>query len=119
LIEKYLDLLWDCDIYIIAIVMCPDRKTGWFKEHLKYSAAEIKRIKTIVVKAWKSKYAPQDQPESSQVQKKDKSRKGKLWATNPDQAQKKQGYDHIETYLSEPTPTKESITAAGGYLNYW
>ncbi|KAF8812651.1 hypothetical protein BYT27DRAFT_7220809 [Phlegmacium glaucopus] len=78
LIEKYLDLLWDCDIYIIAIVMYPDHKTGWFKEHLKYSAAEIKRIKTIVVKAWKSKYAPQDQPESSQVQKKDKSRKGKL-----------------------------------------
>ncbi|KAF8808169.1 hypothetical protein BYT27DRAFT_7291704, partial [Phlegmacium glaucopus] len=58
LIEKYLDLLWDCDIYIIAIVMCPDRKTGWFKEHLKYSAAEIKRIKTIAVKTWKSKYAP-------------------------------------------------------------
>ncbi|KAF8806863.1 hypothetical protein BYT27DRAFT_7256873, partial [Phlegmacium glaucopus] len=61
-------------------------------------------------------------PESSQVQKKDKSRKGKLefskWATNPDQAQEKHGYDHIETYLSEPTPTKESITAAGGYLNY-
>ncbi|KAF8797359.1 hypothetical protein BYT27DRAFT_7229009 [Phlegmacium glaucopus] len=78
LIEKYFDLLWDCDIYIIAIVMCPDCKTGWFKEHLKYSAAEIKRIKIIVVKAWKSKYAPQDQPESSQVQKKDKSRKGKL-----------------------------------------
>ncbi|KAF8809543.1 hypothetical protein BYT27DRAFT_7044641, partial [Phlegmacium glaucopus] len=91
------------------IVMCPDHKTGWFKEHFKYSAAEIKRIKTIVVKAWKSKYAPHDQPESSQVQKKDKSRKGKL----------KHGYDHIETYLSEPTPTKESITAAGGYLNYW
>jgi hypothetical protein len=32
---------------------------------------------------------------------------------------KKHGYDHIETYLNEPTPTKESITAAGGYLNYW
>ncbi|KAF8809717.1 hypothetical protein BYT27DRAFT_7222308 [Phlegmacium glaucopus] len=58
LIEKYFDLLWDCDIYIIAIVMCPDCKTGWFKEHLKYSAAEIKRIKTIAVKTWKSKYAP-------------------------------------------------------------
>jgi len=58
-------------------VMCPDRKAGWFKEHLKYSTADIKRVKSIVVKAWKSKYAP-DQPESSQVQKKDKSRKGKL-----------------------------------------
>ena len=57
--------------------MCPDRKTGWFKTHLKYSATEIKRIKSIVVKAWKSKYTP-DQPESSQVQKKDKSCKGKL-----------------------------------------
>ncbi|KAF8802742.1 hypothetical protein BYT27DRAFT_7306160 [Phlegmacium glaucopus] len=65
-------------ISLQLVFMCPDCKTGWFKEHLKYSAAEIKRIKTIVVKAWKSKYAPQDQPESSQVQKKDKSCKGKL-----------------------------------------
>ncbi|KAF8809316.1 hypothetical protein BYT27DRAFT_7222541 [Phlegmacium glaucopus] len=77
-IEKYLYLLWDCGIYIIAIVMSPDRKTGWFNEDLKYSAAEIKRINKIAVKAWKSKYAPEDQPESSQVQKKDKSHKGKL-----------------------------------------
>jgi len=95
LIDKYLDLLWECDIYIIAIgvlliysyicisqnlniVMCPDRKTGWFKEHMKYPTTQIKKIKAIVIKAWKSKYASQDQPESSQVQKKDKSRKGKL-----------------------------------------
>ena len=57
--------------------MCPDRKAGWFKEHLKYSTTQIKRIKSIVIKAWKAKYAP-DQPEGSQVQKKDKSFKGKL-----------------------------------------
>jgi hypothetical protein len=57
--------------------MCPDRKTGWFKEHLKYSAVQIKGIKSTIIKAWKSKYAP-DQPESSQVQKKDKSHKGRL-----------------------------------------
>lgn len=58
--------------------MCPDRKIGWFKEHLKYPATQIKKIKTLIVKTWKSKYAPQDQPESSQVQKKDNSHKGRL-----------------------------------------
>ncbi|KAF8961226.1 hypothetical protein BDZ97DRAFT_1664494, partial [Flammula alnicola] len=33
LIDKYSMFAEDCDIYLIAIVMCPDRKLKWFKDH--------------------------------------------------------------------------------------
>ncbi|KIJ98990.1 hypothetical protein K443DRAFT_70717, partial [Laccaria amethystina LaAM-08-1] len=113
LINKYLDLMWDCDTYIVAIAMCPDRKLAWFKNKLHYSNERMQNLKSIIVRAWK-KYAP-DKPEGSQHQKKDKSRKAAL-AEVP---VAKHGYDHIETYLKEPVVVKEGIVAAGGYLNYW
>jgi hypothetical protein len=57
--------------------MCPDRKLLWFKNQLKYPTTQIKKIKTIVTRVWKLKYAPQGQQENP-LPKKDKSRLGKL-----------------------------------------
>ncbi|KAF9043281.1 hypothetical protein BJ165DRAFT_1348251 [Panaeolus papilionaceus] len=31
-IDKYLGLIWNCDLYILALVMCPDRKLEWFQD---------------------------------------------------------------------------------------
>jgi len=41
------------------------------------------------------------------------------WAAPPGGSQKKHPYDHIETYLSDPVMTVESIKTYGGYLAYW
>ena len=96
IINKYLDLMWDCDIYIMAIgqlflifnillvptlrcfflAMCPDRKLAWFKNKLCYSNEQMWNLKSIIVRAWK-KYAP-EKPEGSQHQKKDKNCKAAL-----------------------------------------
>lgn len=83
LLNKYLDLMWDCDIYPIAIgiftflnlalfdffciVMCPDRKLQWFKDH-KFPADNVKKIKATVVKMWKEKYGPkpEDMPKEKE-----------------------------------------------------
>ncbi|KAF8232482.1 hypothetical protein L208DRAFT_1271800 [Tricholoma matsutake] len=46
LIDKYYYLMKDCELYTIAIVMCPDKKLKWFKDH--GSAAQI-FIKKLVV----------------------------------------------------------------------
>ncbi|KDR72413.1 hypothetical protein GALMADRAFT_74105, partial [Galerina marginata CBS 339.88] len=58
LLNKYLDLMWDCDIYILAIVFCPDRKLAWFKAKLKYSNENTKKVKSIILSTW-TKYAPE------------------------------------------------------------
>ena len=73
LIDKYSTFANNCDIYLIAIgiyfsyfnslsysiflVMCPDRKLKWFKDHGR-TPRQIKEIEKMVVKRWKEIYAP-------------------------------------------------------------
>ncbi|TFK36770.1 hypothetical protein BDQ12DRAFT_699551 [Crucibulum laeve] len=57
LIDKYSAFAHDCDIYIIAIVMCPDHKLKWFKDHGRTSR-QIKDIEKMVVSKWKNNYQP-------------------------------------------------------------
>ncbi|KAF9525466.1 hypothetical protein CPB83DRAFT_896918, partial [Crepidotus variabilis] len=59
---------------------------------------------------------------TDKAQKAKRSAKSKWSAPIADaatQKRKKHGYDHIETYLSEPVITREAIDSAGGYLKYW
>ncbi|KAF9460566.1 hypothetical protein BDZ94DRAFT_899117, partial [Collybia nuda] len=55
LIDKYSAFADDCDIYIIAIVMCPDRKLKWFKDHGRTSR-QVKDIEKMVIKHWNEVY---------------------------------------------------------------
>ncbi|KAF8234231.1 hypothetical protein L208DRAFT_1550786, partial [Tricholoma matsutake] len=40
LINKYYTLMKETELYVIAIVMCPDKKLKWFKDH-GHTAAQI------------------------------------------------------------------------------
>ncbi|KAF9521710.1 hypothetical protein CPB83DRAFT_739862, partial [Crepidotus variabilis] len=59
LLDKYLNKIWECEIYTVAIVMCPNRKLQWFKDR-GMPPSIIKEIKSIVLAVWKDKYAPMD-----------------------------------------------------------
>ncbi|KAF9527495.1 hypothetical protein CPB83DRAFT_768363, partial [Crepidotus variabilis] len=59
LLDKYLNKIWECEIYTVAIVMCPDRKLQWFKDR-GMPPSTIKEIKSTVLAVWKDKYAPMD-----------------------------------------------------------
>jgi len=87
LIDKYLDHLWDCEIYVITIskpinfyntdcpltwnnlVLCPDRKMAWFKDQ-KLSAQRIRQIKKIVIDRWNASYAPNEDVVSERTEDK-------------------------------------------------
>ncbi len=75
LIDKYMDLTWDCEIYVISMgafqfltflynlivniyqpVMCPDRKLQWLKNYT--TTERIKEIKKLVINRWSKSYAP-------------------------------------------------------------
>ncbi|KAF9471507.1 hypothetical protein BDN70DRAFT_819934, partial [Pholiota conissans] len=57
LIDKYSTFTnFDCDIYVIAIAMCPDRKMKWFKDHGR-SRAQITAIEKRVIAKWNKFYA--------------------------------------------------------------
>ncbi|TFK36012.1 hypothetical protein BDQ12DRAFT_699834 [Crucibulum laeve] len=49
----------DNEIYIIAVVMCPDHKLKWFKDH-GHNITQIKGIEKMVVNQWKDFYASPD-----------------------------------------------------------
>ncbi|TRM65129.1 hypothetical protein BD626DRAFT_400153, partial [Schizophyllum amplum] len=52
---KYMELLKQCEVYQIAIVLSPDRKLQWFKTR-NYSAADIDAIRERVVARWEASY---------------------------------------------------------------
>ncbi|KAF8991138.1 hypothetical protein BDQ17DRAFT_1255194, partial [Cyathus striatus] len=57
----------DCDVYLIAIVMCPDCKLKWFKNNGR-RPSEIRDIKTAVIGCWEKKYAPDGEGEEIELE---------------------------------------------------
>ncbi|KAF8984223.1 hypothetical protein BDQ17DRAFT_1260911 [Cyathus striatus] len=49
MIDKYTLFTTESEVYYIAIVMCPDIKLDWFKDH-EYSEELITEIKELVIK---------------------------------------------------------------------
>ncbi|KAF9032378.1 hypothetical protein BJ165DRAFT_1357982 [Panaeolus papilionaceus] len=67
LIDKYSLFASDCDVYLIAIVMCPDKKLKWFKDHGR-TAQQIRTIRKLVIAKWTEIYEPEDEPDDSGAQ---------------------------------------------------
>ncbi|KAF8220299.1 hypothetical protein L208DRAFT_1334727, partial [Tricholoma matsutake] len=112
---KYLLLSADCELYKIAIVMCPDRKLKWFKDH-DCTSAQIRDIKKLVVTRFKESYAlaeSSDAHEESGLVSKNKWVKKS--ATNPTHGPS----DDITTYLLDPVLASDASAEAGGYIKYW
>ncbi|TEB34431.1 hypothetical protein FA13DRAFT_1753516 [Coprinellus micaceus] len=55
MVDKYEKLSWDCDIYYVAVVMCPDRKLQWFKDR-DYDRKTLKYIRELVIKHFNDGY---------------------------------------------------------------
>ncbi|KAF8799449.1 hypothetical protein BYT27DRAFT_7029566, partial [Phlegmacium glaucopus] len=107
LINKYMDLTWDCEIYVIALVMCPDQKLQWLKDRV--SSEWLKEIKKLVVNRWSKSYA------SAQSQIPEKSK----WAAPTSSGSSKYPLDSIQAYFAESIVPSHLITEAGGYMKYW
>ncbi|KAF8816805.1 hypothetical protein BYT27DRAFT_7034360, partial [Phlegmacium glaucopus] len=115
LINKYMDLTWDCGIYVITLVMCPDWKLQWLKDRV--SSEWLKEIKKLVVNQWSKSYA------SAQSQipviKKTTKEKSKWAAPTSSSGSSKYPLDSIQAYFSESTVPSHLITEAGRYMKYW
>ncbi|KAF8239296.1 hypothetical protein L208DRAFT_1184145, partial [Tricholoma matsutake] len=94
-------------IFCFILVMCPDQKLKWFKDHGRTSA-QIRDIKKLVVNCFKESYAPaelSDAHEESALASATQSTHGPS--------------DDITTYLSDPVLASDAIAEAGGYMQYW
>ncbi|PPQ84268.1 hypothetical protein CVT24_012844, partial [Panaeolus cyanescens] len=117
LVDKYSAFTEDCDIYLIAIVMCPDRKLKWYKDHGRVQR-QIKEIEKKVIQRWNDFYEDSNGSAQLEVQAAAQSNtKRSRWA--PIVAEQRYPPDHIQTYLKEPLVLSETIQEAGGYIQYW
>ncbi|KAF8231091.1 hypothetical protein L208DRAFT_1128001, partial [Tricholoma matsutake] len=115
LTHKYSLLSADCELYQIAIVMCPDQKLKWFKDHGRTSA-QIRDIKKLVVNRFKESYAP---AESSDAHEESALAPKNKWVKKSATKSTHGPSDDITTYLSDPVLASDAIAEAGGYMQYW
>ncbi|KAF8833539.1 hypothetical protein BDN67DRAFT_916742 [Paxillus ammoniavirescens] len=53
--EKYYNLLEECEVYRLSIVMSPDKKLAWFTSN-GYTAETVASIRTLAIKRWQDSY---------------------------------------------------------------
>ncbi|KAF8225390.1 hypothetical protein L208DRAFT_1306448, partial [Tricholoma matsutake] len=111
LINKYYTLMKETELYVIAIVICPDMKLKWFKDHA-HTAAQIRDIKKTVLTCWNESYKGDEEVLSPAPAAKSK------WVI-PTESDNNQNSDTILTYLVDPVFKSSAIKEAGGYMKYW
>ncbi|QRV82985.1 hAT family dimerization protein [Ceratobasidium sp. AG-Ba] len=114
--DKYMGaILEQSDIYLIAVVMCPDRKLKWFAERSEF---DVDRIHRRVVERFISRNP--SQPESSLSHQ--PLDNGNIWtqrhtssAASPPQLER----DSMTEYFSTSVENSAVIAQSGGVLGYW
>ncbi|KAG8730739.1 hypothetical protein FRC10_002393, partial [Ceratobasidium sp. 414] len=113
--SKYMGLMEDSDVYILSVVMCPDRKLKWFADR----GFVTNRIRQRVVNRFKSLY-PHDHPNSLSQPR--SSTGGSIWTQRHSSSAALPMHlerDSIEEYLETPVVSTYVINQHGGVLSYW
>ncbi|KAF8239893.1 hypothetical protein L208DRAFT_1015389, partial [Tricholoma matsutake] len=108
-------------IFCFILVMCPDQKLKWFKDHGHTSAqisghtsAQIRDIKKLVVNRFKESYAPAESSDAHE-----ESALVNKWVKKSATKSTCGPSDDITTYLLDPVLASDAIAEAGGYMQYW
>ncbi|KAF9522259.1 hypothetical protein CPB83DRAFT_741651, partial [Crepidotus variabilis] len=98
------------------LVMCPDRKLRWFKDHGR-TIQQVNQLKSRVIAFWEKSYKQFSiaAPEPARTTTKPRSQ----YATSTTEDATRYGLDHIRTYLEESPIPMQTIKEAGGYMKYW
>ncbi|KAF8229938.1 hypothetical protein L208DRAFT_1284496, partial [Tricholoma matsutake] len=102
-------------IFCFILVMCPDRKLKWFKDHGRTSA-QIRDIKKLVVTQFRESYTL---AESSDAHEESALVSTNKWVKKSATNQTCGPSDDITTYLSDPVLASDAIAEVGGYMKYW
>ncbi|KAJ7659488.1 hypothetical protein B0H17DRAFT_902313, partial [Mycena rosella] len=54
-LDKYHSLSDECEVYPVAIVMCPDKKLQWFVKR-GWKTEDIEDIRRMVIRRWEMTY---------------------------------------------------------------
>ncbi|KDQ15264.1 hypothetical protein BOTBODRAFT_92273, partial [Botryobasidium botryosum FD-172 SS1] len=112
--NKYYHLAGECEVYQIALILCPDKKLSWFADNNR-STDEIESARETVTRRFNNSYNnSQTGPPALAAPKRVQS---KYLEDLPSEIP--QDDDTMVAYLNEPPLSKKIIDEAGGYLAYW
>ncbi|KAF5315255.1 hypothetical protein D9619_006958 [Psilocybe cf. subviscida] len=115
LVDKYSTFTADCPVYPISIVLCPDRKLKWFKDHGR-TVRQIKEIEKLVISTWKSDYEGGSNNAATRQAALPRITRSRY---EPTAATERFPVDSIQHYLKDSLASASDILAAGGYIKYW
>ncbi|KAF5348808.1 hypothetical protein D9756_009845 [Leucocoprinus leucothites] len=111
MVDKYIMLCEECEIYFIAI----DRKLQWFKDN-GYARPVYTKLKQTVIEQWGQTYWPNlamtSEPEPTHTGNKYLQKRTSKKAPVGN-------LDDINTYLKGPVVSHLAIIDSGGYMKWW
>ncbi|QRV80101.1 hAT family dimerization protein [Ceratobasidium sp. AG-Ba] len=117
--EKYLGAIEECDIYVISVVMCPDRKLQWFADR----GYDTKGIRAQAVQRFKERYALKAKNNDNDTNSLLDKGRGNIWTQSHSSSATASTYrtnnDCIEAYFNSPCISSDIIAQHGGMLGYW
>ncbi|KAF9233125.1 hypothetical protein BU15DRAFT_54311 [Melanogaster broomeanus] len=134
--EKYYDVMDECEVYRIAIVMSPDKKLQWFIAN-GFSSTLVTQLRHLIISRWQESYKPSTtattlsvpatvtprqsvskHTELHQTCTKSPAQRVLRWLpSSPVTPERPE--DDINTYLDEPVVPTSHVDAAGGLLGFW
>ncbi|KAG8770443.1 hypothetical protein FRC12_004249 [Ceratobasidium sp. 428] len=113
-LEKYMNLFEDSEVYWIALVMCPDRKLQWLNDN-GYEQSDVNTVRNLVVHRFNTMYPALHTP-SSELADGDSDDE---WSLKPRRATVSSSeLDSIEKYLATE-PLSPEVYEESGPLTYW
>ncbi|KDQ06944.1 hypothetical protein BOTBODRAFT_120729, partial [Botryobasidium botryosum FD-172 SS1] len=115
--NKYYHLTGECEVYQIALILCPDKKLKWFTDNNR-SADEIEEARKTITHQFNESYNTNPAAPPASVSAAPKRSHSKYLQDLPS-AGTLQDDDTIAAYLDEPLLSQKMIEDGGGYLAYW
>ncbi|CUA67681.1 hypothetical protein RSOLAG22IIIB_07527 [Rhizoctonia solani] len=122
--KKYMDNMSICEVYFVALVMCPNVKLSWLYQH--YSAESVEAIRKMVIARFQISYPSSSNTLASGSQSPEPAPKPQnRWiqgrflthtSSPSDPPVTSASLDSIETYLASNV---ESVAGYGGPVQYW
>ncbi|KAJ7504698.1 hypothetical protein B0H11DRAFT_2221432 [Mycena galericulata] len=110
-LQKYHSLTDDCEVYKIAIVMCPDKKLQWFKDR-GWTREDVEELRSLVVRRWEKSYKAKALQTTTPDVPTVPAEESSPWLT-PTASTPIRAADDINTYLDDPVVPTIFMEAAG------
>ncbi|KEP46987.1 hAT family dimerization protein [Rhizoctonia solani 123E] len=119
-LDKYMDLFEDSEVYWIALVMCPNYKLQWLRDN-GFTESDIGAVRDLIIRRFNVLYPVDPNASVLRVElAKELDESDDEWDLGVGSKMEiNYGLDSIEDYLQTEPVSAMIVGASGGPLKYW